>query len=238
MLKHSIDVAPEGPELLGIIGGSNFLNCSYFASLEKRVIPTDWGEVVLHFGKGFVFCQRHHANPNKDYTPPHLINKKAILSAFVVLKVTRIIAFGSVGSLKSSIPLGSIVLPDDYFHLWDPISFYEDKRAHIVPTLTSELRTMVMQCLKTAGIGFVDTATYVQTSGPRFETKAEIRFLADYCDVVGMTAAHEATLCAELKIPYALVCIVDNIAHGLVVKEEDLSMKKFEEGLSKKIHFN
>jgi len=48
-----------------------------------------------------------------------------------------------------------------------------------------------------------------------------------------MTAAHEATLCAELKLPYALICIVDNIAHGLVVKEEDLSMKKFEEGLAK-----
>jgi len=54
----------------------------------------------------------------------------------------------------------------------------------------------------------------VQTHGPRFETAAEIRQVAGFADVVGMTCAHEATLCKELALPYALVCVVDNMANG------------------------
>ncbi len=35
-----------------------------------------------------------------------------------------------------------------------------------------------------------------------------------------MTAAHEATLCGELLIPYALICIVDNFGHGIAHVED------------------
>ena len=38
---------------------------------------------------------------------------------------------------------------------------------------------------------------YVQTAGPRFETKAEVNVLKKLGDVVGMTMASEATLCME-----------------------------------------
>jgi hypothetical protein len=55
----------------------------------------------------------------------------------------------------------------------------------------------------------------VQSQGPRFETKAEIKSMALQGDVVGMTCGHEATLCAELHLPYALVCMCDNMANGL-----------------------
>jgi purine nucleoside phosphorylase len=30
-----------------------------------------------------------------------------------------------------------------------------------------------------------------------------------------MTGAHEATLACELNVPYAMLCIVDNMANGL-----------------------
>ncbi len=56
---------------------------------------------------------------------------------------------------------------------------------------------------------------YVQTSGPRFETPAEVRCLQRQGDVVGMTAAHEAILLGELGIPYAVVAMADNCANGL-----------------------
>jgi purine nucleoside phosphorylase len=67
---------------LGIIGGTSLLNSSYFANLEKKVISTEHGDVNLHFGNGFIFCQRHHADPAKEYTPPHLINFRAIIAGF------------------------------------------------------------------------------------------------------------------------------------------------------------
>jgi len=111
-------------DLLGIIGGSSLLSSSYFSHLEKRIISTEFGDVLLHFGVGFVFCQRHCADPKIDYVPPHLINKKAIITALLKSNVKKIISITSVGSLKVSIPLGSLVIPDDFFNLWDSISFF------------------------------------------------------------------------------------------------------------------
>jgi 5-methylthioadenosine/S-adenosylhomocysteine deaminase len=57
--------------------------------------------------------------------------------------------------------------------------------------------------------------TYVNAKGPRFETKAEIRAFAGIGQVLGMTAAHEATACGELKLRYGMLCVVDNMCHGV-----------------------
>jgi 5'-methylthioadenosine phosphorylase len=67
---------------------------------------------------------------------------------------------------------------------------------------------------------------YAETRGPRFETKAEIRMIADYADVVGMTAASEATLCQERGIDYAMLCVIDNWAHG--VGPTPLTLEEFQ----------
>ena len=69
----------------------------------------------------------------------------------------------------------------------------------------------------------VDGGVYAQTKGPRLETKAEVRMLSDYADVVGMTIASEATLACELGVGYAAVCSVDNLAHGLSKRRLDFA---------------
>ena len=51
--------------------------------------------------------------------------------------------------------------------------------------------------------------------GPRFETKAEIRVVQAWGDVIGMTAAHEADLCTELGLNYNSLALIDNYANGL-----------------------
>jgi len=56
---------------------------------------------------------------------------------------------------------------------------------------------------------------YVQATGSRLETRAEIAFFKRIGDVVGMTVASEATLAAELELPYAALCSVDNYCHGI-----------------------
>jgi 5'-methylthioadenosine phosphorylase len=69
--------------------------------------------------------------------------------------------------------------------------------------------------------------TYVQMRGPRFETKAEIRVVQDWGDVIGMTAAFEADLCTEAGLKYNSLALVDNFANGLEGTEIDF--KKFHE---------
>ena len=61
----------------------------------------------------------------------------------------------------------------------------------------------------------------MQTSGPRIETKAEVRALSQIGDIVGMTVSSEATLSNELNIPFSAICMVDNYAHG--IGEDELS---------------
>ena len=76
------------------------------------------------------------------------------------------------------------------------------------------------------GLEVVDQGVYMQTSGPRFETKAEVRVLCQLGGtVVGMTCAHEATLAKEVGIPYAVVSMVDNMANG--VSNTSVSLEEF-----------
>ena len=73
-----------------------------------------------------------------------------------------------------------------------------------------------------------DGGVYWQTFGPRFETPAEIRFIAQFADVVGMTVASECVLAGELGVAYAAVCVVDNLANGL--GHHALTLDEFEAG--------
>ncbi|KAL6054119.1 putative S-methyl-5'-thioinosine phosphorylase [Balamuthia mandrillaris] len=225
----------EAPGLLGIIGGTSLLQSSYFAALERRTIATDHGEAVLHFGKGFVFVQRHHADPSDEYRPPHLINFCAVVSALHKVGVQRVISFGSVGSLHQDLQVGTLVLADDFFSAFNPqLSLYTDARSHVVPTIDADLRQTILSLLTkdahSLQLRFLrEEGTYVQTQGPRFETKAEIKVLAGYGHVVGMTAAHEVALCCELGIPIALLTMVDNYANG--VATVPLTVQQFKEGV-------
>ena len=56
-----------------------------------------------------------------------------------------------------------------------------------VPHYDADLRVKILEILKREEVKFKDGGVYLQSMGPRFETKAEIRFMATCGDVVGMT---------------------------------------------------
>mmetsp|Transcript_29841 Transcript_29841/g.70967 ORF Transcript_29841/g.70967 Transcript_29841/m.70967 type:complete len:308 (+) Transcript_29841:45-968(+) len=70
-------------------------------------------------------------------------------------------------------------------------------------------------CFISTAVGNEVESAYVQTSGPRFETRSEIQQYKSLGHVVGMTCSSEWTLAQELKLPYVLTCAVDNSANGL-----------------------
>jgi 5'-methylthioadenosine phosphorylase len=57
--------------------------------------------------------------------------------------------------------------------------------------------------------------TYVQTRGPRLESRSEIRWMAQIGDIVGMTIGSELSIASEIGIPFAAICTVDNYANGI-----------------------
>ena len=218
---------------LGVIGGSNFIKSAYFSSgdFQKEVRATPYGRVQLYVNNkdGVVFVQRHAADPEVPYSPPHMINKKAIITALKNFGVTRILGFNSTGAMKRTISIGSFVVPDDYLAL-TPITLFDDATGHVIPGFDKDFRFEIIKIMQSAGLNPIVNACYLQTNGPRFETEAEIRLFATQCDIVGMTAGHEAVLCKELAIPYAAVCVVDNMANGIV--PEKLTTDDFHNGVA------
>eukprot|EP01087_Luapelamoeba_hula_P007667 TRINITY_DN1872_c1_g1_i1.p1 TRINITY_DN1872_c1_g1~~TRINITY_DN1872_c1_g1_i1.p1 ORF type:complete len:264 (+),score=50.28 TRINITY_DN1872_c1_g1_i1:44-835(+) len=213
-------LTPTSQYKLAVIGGTSLLESSYMAGLEVRTVHTVHGDVVLHFAKDFIFVQRHQADPDKTYTQPHLVNHRAIVTALHQCGVQRTISFSSVGSLRKNATPGTLVIPDDFFDIWHIITLFDDARSHGTPTIDKELRAQVVKAIQTGlpQVPLVDGGTYVQTMGPRFETPAEIKVLAMFGDVVAMTAASEVILHSEVKIPIAVVNMIDNMANGLADK--------------------
>ncbi|MEW6679416.1 MAG: MTAP family purine nucleoside phosphorylase [bacterium] len=190
------------------------------------------GDGSIFIKESLVFLPRH----GKDKTiPPHIINHQANMLTLKSLGVSQIISINSVGSLKEKITPDDFLVPDDYIGLWDTKTFYDDKIVHITPGLDENTRLLIMEIASSCGIKPIDGGVYVQTRGPRLETKAEIRFLKTIADVVGMTMASEATIAKELDIPYASLCMVDNYCNG--IKEEPLSFSLIKEAQKKKLGY-
>ena len=173
---------------------------------------------------GAVPLQRHG---DGDYRPPHRIDHEANLRALLEAGCDRALAVGSVGSLRDEIGIGTLVCPDDFIALQLCVTTFDDARGHVTPGFDRDWRERVLEASRAVeGAELRDGAVYWQTTGPRFETPAEIRLLAAHADLVGMTLAAECVVAGELGLPYAAVCVVDNLANG--IDEEPLGIADIE----------
>ncbi|GLE07314.1 hypothetical protein PINS_up017444 [Pythium insidiosum] len=221
----------HGRPILGVIGGSSLFHAKEFsASLRETVIETEYGGVVAHVGQWkdwdlqIVFVQRHHADPDGQYKQPRQINFKAIATALKVAQCSAVIGIYSVGSMNALIQVGRVIVPEDYFNPFDIMHMSRHYDAHVVPDMNVELRGRILASLQQGSFDPYDGGVYIQTSGPRFETKAEVRFFKQFGELIGMTGANEAELLNELRVPFAMFGIVDNMANGI---GEKLTLEEF-----------
>eukprot|EP00921_Rhytidocystis_pertsovi_P001037 GHVQ01001777.1.p1 GENE.GHVQ01001777.1~~GHVQ01001777.1.p1 ORF type:complete len:309 (+),score=41.34 GHVQ01001777.1:818-1744(+) len=182
-----------------------------------------------------IFIQRHHADISVSYSPPHKIPYGDIAVVLKDLGVKRVVSITSVGSLNPKLPVGSVLLPDDYFCSYKLTPVFEHSlQSHFVPSLQTPLRSdlVTRRIYKKDFPCIIDGGIYVNALGPRFETKSEIRWMqslltctdSDGNGVVGMTAAHEMSALQEVGgIDYALISIVDNMCHGIVSQHNSSS---------------
>lgn len=159
--------------------------------------------------------------------PPHRINFRANLAALAELGFQDIVSFNSVGSLRPALEPGTFVSCSDYVALQQgPATYFDDELKGGAPGIANNLVPRIVGALAPE-FTIATGQTYVQMRGPRFETKAEIRVIRHWGDVVGMTLAHEADLCTELGLRYNSLGIVDNFANGLA--GADIDFVKFKQ---------
>ena len=211
---------------LGIISGTLNLGQSPLPGMRKEFCETDFGCALLFVSDQAVFLPRHGNDP-ENHILPHAINHKANMVALRDHGVSEVISFNSTGSLKPHLKPGGIVVPDDFIFLSATPTVFSAKPMHITPALDPEVRQRLLQAAGECGADPVDGGVYWQTVGPRLETRAEVRFLAQFADIVGMTMASEAAIANELDMHYASLCSVDNYANGLV--ERPLTMAEIME---------
>jgi 5'-methylthioadenosine phosphorylase len=207
---------------LGIISGTVLLH-DRFPDLGEERLETPYGPATVFCSDGIAMIARHGTDP-QCHILPHLINHPANLAALKALGVQDILGIHSTGSLKLGLGPGMLAVPDDYILLGAGPTVIRSEATHIVPALSDSLRRLWLEGARDCGIPCRDGGTYWQTSGPRFETRAEIALMCRFADLVGMTLASEAIIAQELGMRFASVCSVDNFAHGL--SDQPLSLEE------------
>lgn len=209
---------------VAFISGTSIVHSDLFSTWENCSLETAYGPVHYKRRAEHVIINRHgYGAP----LPPHSINYRANIRALADLGFVDIVSLNSVGSLKTSILPGTLVSCADYVGLQQgPATFFDHELKGGAPGIDNNLVPLIVERLApefTIEVGKV----YVQMRGPRFETKAEIRVVQHWGDVVGMTAGHEADLCREIGLRYNSFAIVDNYANGLM--NESIDFEKFKQ---------
>lgn len=220
---------------LAIIGGTGIDQLDGLEIIESYDVETPYGEPSRLVQEGrlgstrLLFLQRH-GSPRA--IPPHLINYRANLWALKSLGATEIVAINAVGGITPAMRPGRLVIPDqiiDYTwgreHTID--TGHADTLMHIDFTepYDADLRRALLDVAVAAGIPHENSGVHAVAQGPRLETAAEIKRMAqDGCDVVGMTGMPEASLAREMGLAYVSVCMVVNAAAGLDDKPLTLEM--------------
>jgi purine nucleoside phosphorylase len=158
---------------------------------------------------------------------PHQANVLALkeLGADCVLGVTV------CGAVDPDLPLGSLVVFDDLHFLVNRLAdgaictLYDTpgdpRRGHWIyeDPFSADLRAALLEGCREADVPARDGGCYGHVDGPRFNTRAEIRSLAQAgVTAVSQTAGPETVLCAEAELPYALLGYATDYANG--VKDE------------------
>jgi 5'-methylthioadenosine phosphorylase len=230
--------------VLGIIGGSGLYQIDGIKILDEIAIKTPFGEpsdnyiLTEYKGRKVVFLPRH--GKGHKY-PPHLINFRANIWGFRKLGVDKILSISAVGGINPNLNPGDFVISDQFIdftksrvqtfyegiysknddtEIKDEVSeFLKSKKVvHIDVTdpFCPEMRDALIKVCDKNNFPFHQKGVYVATEGPRLETSTEIKFLRLIgADIVGMTLVPEIVLARELKMHFASISVVTNLAAGI-----------------------
>ncbi len=209
---------------LAIISGTEFYDFPGLGKGEERTVETKCGQAYLKIGslagKRIAFLARHGRGHE---ILPNMINHRANLLAMKELGVRAIVATTVCGVLVPDIPLTKLAVFEDFYFpdnrlpngeactIYDEVG--DKNRGHYIydEPFSDELRQQIIRIAEDP----ITEAVYACMSGPRFNSKPEIRMLQNYASFVSQTAGPEIVLAGELEIPYALLGFGVDYANGV-----------------------
>jgi 5'-methylthioadenosine phosphorylase len=221
---------------LGVIGGSGLYELDGLVDVERRRVPTPFGDpsdelIVGRLGATrLVFLPRHGRGHR---LLPTELNYRANVFAMKTLGVEWIVAVSAVGSLKKEIEPGHVVVPDQLidrtFHR-ESTFFGRGIVAHVgfADPYCRNLGLRIAEAARGAGATVHEGGTYVCMEGPLFSTRAESNLYRSWgASVIGMTSLQEAKLAREAEICLATLALSTdydcwNVEHSKDVDIEEV----------------
>ncbi|MGI8803369.1 MAG: MTAP family purine nucleoside phosphorylase [Solirubrobacteraceae bacterium] len=213
---------------LGVITGSGTYALAALESAGAREISTRFGAVIVTEGRlagaDVVHVSRHgegHVRLSSH------VNHRANMLAMKESGVDAVLAATVCGAVDPAVPLGSLIVFDDLHFLVNRLpdgslcSLYgegERGRGHWIfeAPFSGPLRRALLTGAEVAGQSASDGGCYGHVDGPRFNSRSEIRMLAQ-CGVtaVSQTAGPETVLAGEAELPYGLIGYATDYANGV-----------------------
>lgn len=215
---------PDTPTAeIGVIGGSGFYE--FFEGAERITVATPYGDpsddlvIGAIEGRRVAFLARHGQGHR---FAPHKVNYRANLWALRSVGVRQVIAPCAVGSLRTEIGPGAILVPDQVVdRTWGREHTFYDVEGPVVHVEFADPycpvgRAASVAAARSAGIDVTDGGTLVVINGPRFSTRAESRMHQQAgWSIVGMTTMPEAGLARELAMCFTTVALATDYDAGV-----------------------
>ncbi len=207
---------------IGVFGGSGFYD--WLGAAETVTVETPYGppsaplQIAEVGGRRVAFLPRHGAGHR---IPAHAVNYRANVFAMRELGVRRLIGPSAVGSLRSDLHPGELVICDQFVDRTRSRAdtYYpgpEVVHVSAADPYCPELRALAARLAAREGIAHRTSGTIVVVQGPRFSTRAESRWFSRMgWDVVGMTQYPEVILARELEICYLGLSLVTDYDVGV-----------------------
>lgn len=208
-------------EVIGVIGGSGFY--SLLEDAESVAVPGPYGEpssvltIGTLAGRQVAFVPRHGI---EHQFAPHIVNYRANIWALRAVGARQVVSVSAVGSLKASLPPGTLAVPDqivDRTH-GRRHTFFEDGHGVGHVGFADPYCARGRAAAVGTDIELEDGGTLVVVNGPRFSSRAEsLEFQSHGWSIIGMTAMPEAGLARELGLCYTTLALVTDLDAGVEV---------------------
>src|SRR3712207_4334394 len=196
---------------------------------EPDLVSTRWGDALVSRSQAADMEVLHVSRHEEGHQRlSNHVRHRANIAALRELGADCALAVTVCGAVDPSVPLGSLVVFDDLHFLSNRLAdgelctFYDAPgdplRGHWIyeSPFAEGLRRVLLDACVEAGVPARDGGVYGHVDGPRFNTRAEIRTLAQAgVTAVSQTAGPETVLCGEAELPYALLGYATDYANGV-----------------------
>lgn len=222
---------------VGLISGSGGYRWPALPDPCSEVVRTEYGTVPLTCGRIGEVDVVHLARHGEGHARlSHQVQHRANLAALIECGVDALISLTVCGALSDRIGLGSVLVFDDlYFpdnRLPDgsPCTWHDEpgapERGHWIfdVPFCEPLRRYAIAAATAARVPVVDGGCYGHVAGPRFNSRTEIRELAQIgVSAISQTAGPEVVLAGEARLPILLLGYVTDHANGVTTAPQPIT---------------